>query len=442
MSAYSYDIKCHNCTSTLWSGVVKYLCIAYLPLTVFLCVVIVFRISVTSPAMSAPVLLCQLFTIPNLLRVLSQFLHDGKTMYYMYVKFLATVYGIWSLDFFRIVIPPICLPLNTMHIIALDYLVAVYPLFLLVCVYVLLTAHDRGCRLVVRLWRPFLWCTTRLRQSWNIRHSIIDTFATFLLLSYIKLLDTSCNLLLYTNVCNDCGSWIGHFLYYDTTIKFFSLQHMPFAVHAILVLLVGILFPLLLLLLYPMQWFQKCLNKCHLNSPGLQIFMECFQGYYRDRTDGGWECRYFAAVYPALRIATYVSYSITLSRMFYVAYGFLCLIVLVIILLVQPYKKPYAVYNKIDAVMIILVVAFLTCILQPTIITNKKQITSKAGIVAACLVTTAPLVYFTVKVLLLLKHVLCQNVCLCYRIFHGLKRLQRREYEDLSVAEKPHFSII
>ena len=363
-------------------------------------------------------------------------------MYYMYVKFLATVYGIWSLDFFRIVIPPICLPLNTMHTIALDYLVAVYPLFLLVCVYVLLTAHDRGCRLVVWLWRPFLWCTTRLRQSWNIRHSIIDTFATFLLLSYIKLLDTSCNLLLYTNVRNDCGSWIGHFLYYDTTIKFFSLQHMPFAILAILVLLVGILFPLLLLLLYPMQWFQKCLNKCHLNSPGLQIFMECFQGYYRDRTDGGWECRYFAAVYPALRIATYVSYSITLSRMFYVAYGFLCLIVLVIILLVQPYKKPYAVYNKIDAVMIILVVAFLTCILQPTIITNKKQITSKAGIFAACLVTTAPLVYFTVKVLLLLKHVLCQNVCLCYRIFHGLNRLQRREYEDLSVAEKPHFSII
>ena len=48
VSAYSYDLKCHNVTSTLWIGIVKYLCIAYLPLTVFLCVVIVFRISVTS----------------------------------------------------------------------------------------------------------------------------------------------------------------------------------------------------------------------------------------------------------------------------------------------------------------------------------------------------------------------------------------------------------
>ena len=179
---------------------------------------------------------------------------------------------------------------------------AVYPLFLLVCVYVLLTAHDRGCRLVVWLWRPFLWCTTRLRQSWNIRHSIIDAFATFLLLSYIKLLNTSFALLTYAGIHDDRGSLVGYFLYYDATMKFLGPQHRPFAILAILVLLVGILFPLLLLLLYPMQWFQKCLNKCHLNSPGLQIFMECFQGYYRDRTDGGWECRYFAAVYPAFRI--------------------------------------------------------------------------------------------------------------------------------------------
>ena len=432
VSAYSYDLKCHNCTSTLWSGVVKYLCVAYLPLTVFLCVVIVFRISVTSPAMNAPVLLCQIASLPFAEQYMLQYFYYVKALYY--IKFLATVYGIWSLDFFRLVIPPICLPLNTMHIIALDYLVAVYPLFLLACIYVLLTAHDRGCRLVVWLWRPFLWCTTRLRQSWNIRHSIIDAFATFLLLSYIKLLNTSYNLLIYTNVRDDRGSWIRHFLYYDATIRFMGPQHLPFAILAILVLLVGILFPLLLLLLYPMQWFQKCLNKCHLNSPGLQIFMECFQGYYRDRTDGGWECRYFAAVYPAFRIATYVSYSFTLNIMFYVAFILLCLIVLVAILLVQPYKKPYALYNKLDAVMIILAIAFSTCILETKIVADKPQISDKAGIVAGCVVAIAPLVYFTVKILLLLKHVLRQNVCLCYRVFHGLKRLQRREYEVLSVA--------
>ena len=152
----------------------------------------------------------------------------------------------------------------------------------------------------------------------------MDAFATFLLLSHIKLLNTSCGLLIYTNIYNDRGSFVGRVLYYDTTTKFFSLQHMPFTILAIQVLLVGILFPLLLLLLYPMQWFQKCLNNCHLNSPGLQIFMECFQGYYRDRTDGGWECRYFAAVYPALKIAMFLLYSTTLNNNMNVAFALLC----------------------------------------------------------------------------------------------------------------------
>ena len=112
-------------------------------------------------------------------------------------------------------IPPICLPLTAMQVIALDYLVAAYPLLLLVCFYVLVTAHDRGCRLVVRLWRPFLWCSARMRQQWNIRHSIIDAFATFVLLSYIKFVSVSGELLLSTPVFNIHGSRIGHFMYYD-----------------------------------------------------------------------------------------------------------------------------------------------------------------------------------------------------------------------------------
>ena len=72
VSAYSYDIKCYLCTSSLWWNILKYICIAYLPLTVFLCVVVVFRISVTSPAMQFPVLFCQLLSQPALLRVLIQ----------------------------------------------------------------------------------------------------------------------------------------------------------------------------------------------------------------------------------------------------------------------------------------------------------------------------------------------------------------------------------
>ena len=198
---------------------------------------------------------------------------------------------------------------------------------------------------------------------------------------------------------------------------------MPFAILAILVLVVGILFPLLLLLLYPMQWFQRCLNKCHLNSPGLQIFMQCFQGYYRDRTDGGWECRYFAAVYPALRIATYITYSVTLGHIFYVAFILLCVTVVVTVLVVQPYKKPYALYNKLDSVMISLVLVFITCVLGTDIATKNRQIISKACTIIASVVAFAPLVYFTFKLLQLVKYVLQNLIIRCRNPTENIKEI-------------------
>ena len=423
VSAYSYDIKCYPCTSSVWRGVVEYVCIAYLPLTIFLCVVIVFRISVTSPAMNAPVLCCQFVSSPASLIVLFQW--NRGTLAWYYVKFLSTLYGIWNLDFFRSLISPICLPLNTMQLMALDYLVAVYPLIILTCFYVLLRAHDRGCRLVVTLWRPFLWCTARLRQQWNIRHSIIDAFATFFLLSYMKLLNVSYSLLIFISVYNAAGSRVGNFLFYDPTVEYMGPDHRPYAVLAILVVVVGVLFPLVLLLLYPMQWFQRCLNKCGLNSPGLQMFMQCFQGYYRDRTDGGRECRYFAAVYPAIRIAGYVISSITLSDSL-VLIVVISATVIITIVFVSPYKQPYEKYNKLDIAMILpLGVMAAGCLF----ITDRRHVSKSLSYTFCFLFSLTPLAYFTIKSFLSIKHLLVRKLSSQY---DDSGTRQREDYENLS----------
>ena len=53
-------------------------------------------------------------------------------------------------------------------------------------------------------------------------------------------------------------------------------QHKFYVSLAVIVLFIGILFPLVLLSLYLMQWFQQCLYKHRSNSPGLQIFMHVF----------------------------------------------------------------------------------------------------------------------------------------------------------------------
>ena len=403
MSAYSYDFKCHQCHNghTIANAVV-YFTVAFFPVTLFLVAVVSLHISVSSPHLNIPILLCQLYSLPDTVWVFLQ--NTRGTNLEVFVSFVETVYGIWNLDFFRAIIPPICLPLTTMQVIALDYLVAAYPLFLLVCFYVLVTAHDRGCRLVVRLWRPFLWCSARIRQQWNIRLSIIDAFATFILLSYIKFVSVSGELILSTPVFNIHGSRIGHFMFYDGTVEFMGQQNMPYFMIAIIILVISIVF-ILLLILYPMKWFQVFLNKCHLNSPGLRMFMECFQGYYRDRSDGGWECRYFAAVYPMLRIVATSLYGLTHNKLFFALAIVILIGVVAIILVVRPYKKQQDIYNKLDAIFLMTMVVFCASVLihdfSFELFVVSPDIVGKS-LGGLCLL--APMVYFTSQILKNMRH--------------------------------------
>ena len=397
MSAYSYDFKCHQCHNghTIANAVV-YFTVAFFPVTLFLVAVVSLHISVSSPHLNIPILLCQLYSLPDTVWVFLQ--NTRGTNLEVFVSFVETVYGIWNLDFFRAIIPPICLPLTTMQVIALDYLVAAYPLFLLVCFYVLVTAHDRGCRLVVRLWRPFLWCSARIRQQWNIRHSIIDAFATFVLLSYIKFVSVSGELLLSTPVFNIHGSRIGHFMFYDGTVEFMGQQNMPYFIIAIIILVISIVF-ILLLILYPMKWFQVFLNKCHLNSPGLRMFMECFQGYYRDRSDGGWECRYFSALFPILRVCGVAVYNLTQSEMSFPLLIFIATAAMCLIVLINPYKQQFKFYIKIDLLLTLSFIVTFTGFSITALSFDWDEIRPKFGFALAVVSSLVPFFYLTALVL-------------------------------------------
>ena len=54
-----------------------------------------------------------------------------------------------------------------------------------------------------------------------------------------------------------------------------------------------------------------------------------------------------------------------------------------IVTIVQPYKKPYALYNKLDAVVAIL----NRCITEDVIATDGRQITGKTGMPGTSLVS-------------------------------------------------------
>ena len=143
---------------------------------------------------------------------------------------ITSIYGIWNLDFFRSVYTPFCLnpSLTTLQVMSLDYIIAAYPLVLIVVMYLLVDLYSHNCRPVVVTLKPFHYCSRYFRHQLNIRMSLVDAFGTFFILSYVKFLSTTMDLLAPTQVWDYYGS--SYRVYHDGTMKMFKGRHIPYAV--------------------------------------------------------------------------------------------------------------------------------------------------------------------------------------------------------------------
>ena len=346
---YSYTLDCVQCLDydNNWA---KYLAVAFLPLTVFFVIVITFRISATSGSMNAFILVSQISSAPGLLRSadISTYCkgHHHSSVYHLKCysfHTLSSVHGIWNLDFFRLLYKPFCLHprMTTLQVLALDCAIAVFPLTFIVITYSLVELHNRNCRIVVRLWKPFHACCVRIRNQWNIKTSLIDAFATFILLSCVKFLSVSLDLLVPARLFDIHGKNIGtKYLYYDGTIGYFGKEHLPYAILAIIMLLVFVVFPCLLLCLFPCHCFQRFLVRYRLRSLALTTFMDAFQGCYKDGTNNTRDCRHFAAMYLILLCVFLGSIAVELSWSIIPSTTFILVTFAIIITIVRPYKSP------------------------------------------------------------------------------------------------------
>ena len=362
---YSYEMKCVQCSTSPFNWI-KYILAAFLPLTVFFVLVLSCRLSATSPKMFAFVFLSQTAAVGANVRILLAEVEPYPIAAKL-TRIMATIYGIWNLDFFRTAIPHICVNVNTLQALALDYAIAFYPLILLVVAYTLIQIHTCNLRVISVVCRPLHRCTEHFRSQWDVRSSIVDSFATFLLLSYVKLLSVSFDLLIPIQVNNVKGSLVGLYLYYDATIEYFGEEHLPYAVLAVTVMLVFILFPLLLLLLYPMRCFQQCLSCIGVRWHALPIFIDAFQGCYKDGTNGTWDCRYFAAAFLFARMLLFIIFGLSQTAMFYGAALFVFIVLVMAIVIVRPYKPRFSTYNAVDSVLVLIMALWCATVVCITI---------------------------------------------------------------------------
>ena len=351
---YSYYLSCVNCTTSNWA---KYTAVSLLPLTAFFVFVVTFRLSATSPKLNGFILCIQILASPPNMRSIADYIEIPLQLnkQQKYSTFLInTLAGIWNLDFFRLVYTPFCLQphTNTLHVLALDYLVAVYPLLLITLSYLLVLLYDRNVRLIVCLWKLFLPYFIKFRRQWNIRNSLVEVFATFFLLSYVKILSVSVDLLVPVLLYDQHGHTLPQpYLFNQGDLPFLGSQHLPYACLALFFLLTFTLLPMLLLFLYPCSCFQACLNRTGCSCQPLHTFMDTFQGHYKNGTNATRDLRFFSGLYLLLRVVVYASTVVTYQIASY-AYTTVIIAVLALsVALARPYKKN--IYNIIDACLLI-----------------------------------------------------------------------------------------
>ena len=71
------------------------------------------------------------------------------------------------------------------------------------------------------IWKPFRFVFHPFHDNWDIRTSVIESFATFFLLLYVKILCVSTDLMLFTSVHELQTNQSHYRLYYDASIEFF-----------------------------------------------------------------------------------------------------------------------------------------------------------------------------------------------------------------------------
>ena len=385
----SYNLSCVECPEAhknWW----KFILVASVPLTFFYLFVVIFNINVTSSRLHGVVWFSQVISMPQFIRQVMFELSHHNPHLLIAGKICIVFYSFWNLDLFRSILPDICLNVTTLQALALDYLLALYPFVLILISYLLIELHDRRFVVVVIIWKPFRKVLSVFRKSWDTRTSIIDSFATFFLLSYVKLLSVSADLLIPTTIYKLGSNKVRFGLYYTPTIQYFGNEHLPYAVTAIIILTLFVSIPTLILILYPFQSFQKFLSCFPFNWHFLHAFIDSFQGHYKDWTESAsFDFRWFSTLIHLIRLLFFALYGMTLSMMSFVYCLIAFLTLSIVAINIQPYKKVACCYSLMDMVFYILLSLVFIVAISRDVITIGKFFSIYLPFLTACI----PIVY-------------------------------------------------
>ncbi len=429
--AYSYDVSCVECPDgpkNWW----KFVLAAFLPLTVFYLFIFLCKVSITPAYIYSFVFYAQAVSTPVFLRSVLLTLGYENGPYVTAFKVLSSLYGIWSLDFCRALYDDICFNLDTQETLALEYAIALYPLLLIFLSYIGLSLYACNFRCFVYLCKPFHFLSSAISRNWDTTQSLIDAYMAFFILSLTKIVYVSFDLLIPTKVLVlEADGMVKHHyaLYFDGSKRYFGKEHLPFAILAIVIFTVFVIFPSVILCLYPLTCFQQFLNRFNCNMAPLHHLVDKFQGFYQNGRDPGTrDYRYFSAYPVILFVLMFSIYGLTQSIIYYPLAAVAMIVSGLIYAIVQPYKHAYSHYTKINIGFFSLIAIQHIMIAASDVSSVKEHNLRNTLLILSFTCSLVPLVYISLVVIVMVS----RGTKLMDMLSQWFRRCQQPSHEESS----------
>ena len=352
-SNYLSCVQCDK-SETVAKGWALLIALEFIPITVMVIAIAMLNVNLNQGSLNAYIFFCQIMTVsfPSVGYPAWLLTHEYQQNYSTYLLPLS----IWNLNFinipsffydvdyykFSIHISQSTSPLEA---ISFWFLIAFYPFVLLILIYICTILYGRGHKCIVYFVRPFHRILARFRRMFNIQPSLTHTAASVFTLCFVQLAATSFKIL-HPALYEDKHGKYHSVFFYDGTQPYFRNWHGSAGTFAVMVLMFLIIVTLYLLI-YPFQWFQKCLNKVKFKKDFLISVTDAFTGPYKNGTENSWDYRFFAGVHFALRLIIMVFYYIPQDRNIIAGLeATLCVLTATAIIIFRPYKRNIHSFNN------------------------------------------------------------------------------------------------
>lgn len=387
---------------------IYYVLSVYIPLFLVFLFIIVFNVSLTTGPLNAFILYAQVLATTLNLNAqgpgpLSLVYGAGSSAF---GKSYQIPYDLFNLNLFVSLLPPYCLSetLNTLDIISLKYLEALFAILMILLITLVIRCQDR------------LKCASKVgcckRRKSKMATSLVQAFAAFVLLSYNRLCVITIVLLAPVRIVDNLIQTVERRVYYNGDILYTDSNYsVRYKLLAFLFLLLLIVLPITLLH-YPVRWLEwlvgrvRCLRRAY-PAASVAILLDTFQGCFKDNR------RYFAGLYLALRLLLFFAFSLTLLQQLLLQQVIITMYIFFLGFL-QPYKSKYLNYLDISIFLNMALVNMLEFYVASTNQTETDTVPLMICIVFESILIFLPMAYFC-----------------CYVVWYGTRKYHHRVRQRL-----------